>query len=164
MESAASPVDVASRWRPFEDESEELVATKRLKDIHRHIRKRFRALDPPRDFDTELEAAEAAAVGTEAHDWWEDVVEVESEAVMRVLIPGPDRWQSESIDDFAGKRAGDLDGNLFLTDLEWAKIGVLPPAPDEDQGKAFTINQAPAYDYVYDVPRGLLPRSERLYL
>lgn len=164
MESAAGIVDVTSRWRPFEDESEEHVATSRLKDVHRLIRKRFRDLETPRDFDAELEVGQDAAVGTAEHDWWDDVVQVEAEAVIRVLIPGPDRWQSESIDDFAGKRAGNLDGNLFLTDLEWAKIGVLPPGPDEDQGKAFTINQAPAYDYVYDVPRGLLPASERLYL
>jgi hypothetical protein len=60
--------------------------------------------------------------------------------------------ESESIDDWNGRHGSLYDGSLYLTADEWATIGVIPPSPDADKGKAFTINQAPEYVYAYDVP------------
>jgi hypothetical protein len=152
VQSLAKPQDLIDWWRPFEDDSERRVARTKLRAIHRTIRIRFRDLETPRDLDTELEAAET---GTPAEQDWRDTVrDVECEAVKRALL-NPDAFTSESIDDWSGRRDADkFDGSLYLTPDEWVAIGVTPPAGDEDAGKAFTVDQTPAYAVggYYDVP------------
>lgn len=150
MDSLATPQDLINWWRPFEEDAERRTARTKLATIHRRIRSRFRELDPPRDLDAELTAAKT---GTAAEkDWYADVRDIECEAVKRALV-NPDGMASESIDDWSGRHGDKYDGSLFLTTDEWATIGVLPP-DDANVGKAFTIDQSPAYVYVYDTPGG----------
>lgn len=149
MDSLATPQDLINWWRPFEDDAERRTARVKLAAIHRLIRSRFRDLDPSRDLDAELVAAKTGTAAEQ--DWRADVRDLECEAVKRALV-NPEGYAAEAIDDWSSRHGDKYDGSLFITSDEWASIGVLPPSPDADRGKAFTINQAPVYEPVYDVP------------
>lgn len=144
MDSAATDQDLLQWWRPPEDDNEKRTGIRKLKAVHRTIRMRFAALE--RDLDAELEAAKVSTDQT-LKDWRDTLIDLECEAVKRAML-NPDMLKSESIDDYTFMRdTTRIDGSLYLTRDEWASIGVTPPAPDETEGKAFTIDQTPDYAY-----------------
>jgi hypothetical protein len=135
-------------WRPFEDDNERKVAATRLANVHRAIRRRFRELE--RDLEAELATDAALDPDDPAKGFTDDVIEVEAEAVIRVLRLGPDQFKMESVDDWSGTRdKTQLEGKARLTDAEWAQLGVTAPE-DADAGNAFTIDQTPEGAYQPD--------------
>lgn len=105
------------------------MAATKLADVERRIKRRMTAAG--RDL-----AAEAAADA----DFKADVIEVEAEAVARVLR-NPDGLKSEGIDDYQKSRDKSLsDGQLRITAKEWGQLGLRPPGAS---GKAFAIDQTP---------------------
>lgn len=117
--SIATTADVEARWRPLSDE-ETTVAETRLEDAERNLRRRIK------DFAVRVETDE---------DFRADVVQVEADAVIRVLL-NPDRKSEEKIDDYAFKRGSD--GGLRITADEWATLGVVA-----SKRKAFMLDTTP---------------------
>jgi hypothetical protein len=133
-ESVAQPADVVARWRPLNARQQRVAATK-LADVERRIRKRMAAAG--RDFDTE--------VADLAGDFRADVIEIEAEAVARVLR-NPDGLRSEGLENYQSTRDKSLsDGQLKVTADEWKQIGLGPGS----NGKAYTIDMTPDIAYSY---------------
>jgi hypothetical protein len=127
-DSVAKPADVVARWRPLVARQQRVAATK-LADVERRIRKRMVAAG--RDFDAEILADE---------DFKADVIEVEAEAVARVLR-NPDGLRSEGLENYQSTRDKSLsDGQLRVTADEWKQLGL---APSSASGKAYAIDMTP---------------------
>lgn len=121
--------DVEARWRPLSD-SEQAVATVRLADVERMIRRRIPTLD-----------ARIAA----DENFGLDVVRVMADAVIRVLL-NPDGKRQESIDDYSWTRDRSIsDGALRITAAEWLLLGVTVGSR-----KAFMIDTTPAAAYRHE--------------
>lgn len=124
----ATPADVVAAWRPLTDD-EETVAGTRLATTERWIRQRLLLVD--RDLNAEV-AADA--------DFRQEVIDVQVEAVMRVML-NPDRVRSESIDDYSVTKDRSIaDGQLRITAEEWARLGINTTPTTR---KAFSIDTTP---------------------
>jgi hypothetical protein len=139
----AAPADVVAAWRPLTDE-EALVASTRLATTERWIRKRITKAG--RDLAAELAADDALADDDPDKGFRAEIVDVQVEAVMRVLM-NPDRHSAESIDDFSFRRDKSIsDGTLRITAEEWARLGI---TNDVTSRKAFMIDTTPDAALVY---------------
>lgn len=126
MPGPATTADVVARWRPLSD-TEDTNAATFLEDVWRIIKKRIA--------DVEDQMADA----TTGDDYRADVVQVQAQAVLRVL-KNPDGKRSESIDDYTWTRDRAVSaGLLYVTDDEWALLGL-----GSGSGGAFTIDTMPA--------------------
>jgi hypothetical protein len=127
-DSVAKPADVVARWRPLNARQQRVAATK-LADVERRIRKRMVAQG--KDFDALILADD---------DFKADVIEVEAEAVARVLR-NPDGLRSEGLENYQSTRDKSLsDGQLRVTADEWKQLGL---APASSSGKAYAIDMTP---------------------
>jgi hypothetical protein len=137
MAGPATVADVESRWRPLTDDETTLAET-RLEDVYRNIRRRFRKLG--KNVDALIAADDALSDGDVDKGFREDVIEVQADAVIRVLI-NPEKLRMESIDDYSRTRDKSVsDGVLRVTGEEWAKLGVT----SESSSRAFSIDTTPA--------------------
>lgn len=110
MPGPAAPQDVEARWRPLSTQEYENADTF-LEDAWRLIKRRIP--------DVEARMADAAT-GT---DFTADVVQVQAQAVLRVM-KNPDGKRSESIDDYSWTRDRAVSaGLLYITDDEWTLLG-----------------------------------------
>lgn len=122
MPNPATWDDVEARWRPL-SEGEQVVATTLLEDVWRRIKRRI----------TDVEDRMGDA------DYTSDVIEVQANAVMRVL-KNPEGKRAEQIDDYSWTRDRALSaGLLYVTDDEWAILGA-----EFGTGGAFSIDTIPA--------------------
>jgi hypothetical protein len=105
----ATPDDVATRWgRELSPEETNLVSV-RLEDVERMIRRSIP------DLDDQVSSGQIDV---------EDVVQVESDAVLR-LARNPEGYKSETDGDYTYTLSDDLStGVLGITDDEWAILGV----------------------------------------
>ena len=127
--AVATPADVVAAWRPLTDD-EETVAGTRLSTTERWIRQRLLLVG--QDLNAEVEADA---------DFRQEVIDVQVEAVMRVML-NPDRVRSESIDDYSVTKDRSIaDGQLRITAEEWARLGITTTPPAR---KAFSIDTTPA--------------------
>lgn len=127
-DSVAKPADVVARWRPLNARQTRVASTK-LADVERRIRKRMVAAG--KDFDALIASDD---------DFKADVIEVEAEAVARILR-NPDGLRQEGLENYQSVRDKSIsDGQLRVTAEEWAQLGL---APSSSKGKAFSIDTTP---------------------
>lgn len=120
--ATAEIFDVEARWRPL-TAAETIVAQTRLDDVERMIRRKIT------DFDARIAADD---------DFKADVVQVEADAVIRVL-KNPDAKRQESIDDYSWTRDRSISGGALRILLgEWELLGVRVGGR-----KAFMIDTTP---------------------
>lgn len=105
----ATADDVAVRWAKELSAEESALVETRLEDVERMIKRRIPGLD------TEIEAGRIDV---------EDVVQVESDAVLR-LARNPEGYASETDGNYMYQLRSDLaSGKLEITDDEWEILGV----------------------------------------
>lgn len=122
MAAPAVVSDVESRWRPL-SEQETVNATAFLADVWRIIKRRI------------VDVEERMADPDTGVDFTADVVQVQAQAVIRVL-KNPDGKRSESIDDYSWTRDRSMSaGVLYVTEDEWNLLGV-----GGTNGGAFSID------------------------
>lgn len=106
----ATAEDVAVRWARELSPEESALVNVRLEDVERMIRRRIPELD---------EMIDAGVMNVE------DVVQVESDAVLR-LARNPEGYMSETDGNYTYMLQNDIaTGKLGITDDEWAILGVV---------------------------------------
>lgn len=122
----ATADDVAVRWARELNAEETALVNVRLEDAERMIRRRIPDLDSK---------VQAGAINAE------DVVQVESDAVLR-LARNPEGYKSETDGDYTYTLADGLTaGALGITDDEWAILGV------SGGGGMFVLTPVPVAPY-----------------
>lgn len=105
----ASASDVTARWARTPTDEEAALIDVRLEDAERLIRRRIPDLDDRVDAGTLLE---------------EDVIQVEAEAVLR-LVRNPEGYLSESDGDYTYMLRQDVStGRLEILSEEWEILGI----------------------------------------
>lgn len=135
-DSVAAPADVVARWRPLTSRQVTVARTK-LADAERRIVRRMAKAG--RDFYAEVAADEAKDEDDPTKGFKADVIEVEAEAVARVL-KNPDGLKSEGLENYQKSRDKSLaDGQLRITAEDWQQLGLRVST----RGKAFSVDTTP---------------------